>query len=77
MENTDTLTGIIAWFSAKKGFGFITRDDNKTDIFVHYSAINMPGFKNLMSGDKVSFSEDTSFNGKLVATNVLLLERTK
>jgi CspA family cold shock protein len=46
--------GSVKWFSEKKGYGFIEQDDGE-DIFVHHSAINMPGFKNLHEGDRVSF----------------------
>ena len=46
--------GTIKWFSEKKGYGFIEQDDGE-DIFVHHSAINMPGFKNLHEGDRVRF----------------------
>ncbi len=49
------ITGTVKWFDTKKGFGFITRDDNQEDIFVHYSAISGEGFKNLEEGDKVEF----------------------
>lgn len=48
------MNGTVKWFNAKKGFGFIS-DENGTDVFVHYSALNMDGFKVLDEGDKVSF----------------------
>ena len=51
--------GMVKWFNEKKGFGFIAVDES-SDVFVHYSAINMPGFKTLLEGDRVTFEiEDT------------------
>ena len=47
-------TGTVTWFNAKKGYGFIS-DENGDDIFVHFSALNMSGFKVLEEGDKVEF----------------------
>lgn len=49
------VTGTVKWFDSKKGFGFITRDDNGQDIFVHFSAIERKGFKNLEEGQRVKF----------------------
>lgn len=46
--------GTVKWFNERKGYGFIEQDDG-TDIFVHFSAINMTGFKVLYEGDRVSF----------------------
>jgi len=47
-------TGTVKWFNETKGFGFITQD-NGTDVFAHYTAIQGDGFKTLAEGDKVSF----------------------
>lgn len=74
MENNKNI-GIVIFFNAKKGFGFIKRNDDKTDIFVHYSDINMEGYKVLMAGDLVSFEENYNFKNKLKASNVILIER--
>lgn len=46
--------GKVKWFNAEKGFGFIERQ-NGNDVFVHYSAIAMDGFRSLEEGSKVEF----------------------
>ncbi|MFO7558105.1 MAG: cold shock domain-containing protein [Desulfobacterales bacterium] len=60
--------GKIKWFSDKKGFGFIEQEEGK-DIFVHYTSINMSGFKTLAEGDRVIFDVEDSERGP-VARNV-------
>lgn len=54
--------GIVKWFSDKKGYGFIERESGK-DLFVHYTAITMQGFKTLAQGDRVSFDIEESERG--------------
>jgi CspA family cold shock protein len=47
-------TGIVKWFNAEKGYGFIARED-AGDVFVHYSAIQMDGYRTLDEGQRVEF----------------------
>jgi len=54
--------GTVKWFNEKKGYGFITKEDGQ-DLFVHFSSIDMPGFKSLTQGDNVSFEVEESDRG--------------
>ena len=49
-------TGTVKWFNDAKGFGFISRDQGGTDLFVHFREIQSQGFKSLVEGQKVSFN---------------------
>ncbi|MFB9903797.1 cold-shock protein [Allokutzneria oryzae] len=48
-------TGVVKWFNAEKGFGFLTPDGGGADVFAHYSAIEGSGYKSLEEGQKVEF----------------------
>ena len=54
--------GIVKWFSERKGYGFIGQEDGR-DIFVHFSSIDMPGFKILAEGDRVNFEVEETERG--------------
>ena len=66
--------GTVKWFNAQKGFGFITDDATGKDVFVHFSAIMIDGFKTLEEGQKVCFDpeKDPKDSSKLRAVNVCL-----
>lgn len=60
------MKGTVKWFDAKKGYGFITKEDGE-DIFVHYSAIQAEGYKTLKEGDKVEFEVQNGQKGPQAA----------
>lgn len=62
------MKGNVKWFDSKKGFGFITAEDG-TDIFVHYSAIQSSGYKELKENEAVTFDVTDGPKGKQ-ASNV-------
>ncbi len=64
--------GTVKWFNPEKGYGFISREDGD-DIFVHFSEIQMDGYKTLDEGARVSFDVTEGANGKLQASNVVKL----
>ena len=61
--------GTVKWFNAQKGYGFITSEADGKDVFVHYSGINMEGYKNLEEGQAVEFEVTNGEKGPQ-ATNV-------
>ena len=62
------ITGTVKWFNGTKGFGFIEQE-NGPDVFVHYSALQGEGFRNLDEGQKVEFTVEQGPKG-LQASNV-------
>ena len=56
------MQGKIKWFNSKKGFGFIEQETGE-DVFVHYSAIEMSGFKTLSEGEQVEFEIEENVKG--------------
>jgi CspA family cold shock protein len=67
----ERFVGTVKWFNATKGFGFIGRD-NGEDVFVHFSSIQMEGYKRLEENQKVEFSVEQGPKG-LQASNVILI----
>lgn len=56
-------TGTVKWFNNTKGYGFILADDGGGDIFAHYSAIDMDGYKTLKAGQSVQFEAEQGPKG--------------
>jgi CspA family cold shock protein len=65
----NVATGIVKWFNATKGFGFIQPDNGGKDVFVHISAVEKAGLSNLNEGAKVSY-EEMANRGKTSAENL-------
>ena len=66
-------SGTVKWFNNAKGYGFILSSDGASDIFAHYSAINMDGYKTLKAGQEVSYDLVEGQKG-LHATNIVPTE---
>jgi CspA family cold shock protein len=70
-EMSERIVGTVKWFNGSKGYGFISREGGE-DVFVHFSAIQSEGYRNLMEGQKVEFSVEKGPKG-LQAANVVPL----
>jgi len=67
---SERIIGTVKWFNGSKGYGFIERQGGE-DVFVHYTAIQSEGFRNLTEGQRVEFSIERGPKG-LQASNVIL-----
>lgn len=63
-------TGIVKWFNAQKGFGFIQPTDGSKDVFVHISAVERSGLTTLNEGQKLSYDLERGQQGKISAGNL-------
>ncbi|MBI5953089.1 MAG: cold-shock protein [Chloroflexi bacterium] len=68
---SERILGTVKWFNGSKGYGFLARESG-ADVFVHFSAIQGDGFKNLEEGQKVEFTVEKGPKGPQ-ATNVVVL----
>ena len=69
---SERITGTVKWFNGNKGYGFISREEGP-DVFVHYTAINAEGYRNLFEGQMVEFTIEEGPKG-LQAANVVPVE---
>ena len=70
---SNKMTGLVKWFNADKGFGFISPANGSKDVFVHFSAIQSNNFRTLLEGQKVEFSVENGAKGP-AAANVVVAE---
>ncbi len=75
LGGTVMAKGTVKWFNAEKGYGFLANEEGGDDVFVHFSAIAMEGYKRLREGQNVSFETeaDPKNPAKLRAVNVQVL----
>lgn len=66
-------TGVVKWFNATKGFGFIAPDDGGNDVFVHISAVERAGLTGLNDNQKVSYELQSGRDGRASAGDLQLL----
>ncbi len=67
----ERITGTVKWFSDRKGYGFITRDDGGKDVFCHHTGIRAGGPRSLSEGDKVEFEIEKNPRGDKAADLVV------
>jgi CspA family cold shock protein len=58
-----SINGKVKWFNPNKGFGFIAREDQEKDVFVHVSAVKAAGLKDLKDGEQLTFDVDQAAKG--------------
>jgi CspA family cold shock protein len=63
IEEQQVAAGTVKWFNATKGYGFITPDGGGKDVFVHHSAIEGAGYKELAEGQRVEFESEQAPKG--------------
>ena len=68
---SERVLGTVKWFNSSKGFGFIEREEGD-DVFVHYSAIEGDGFRNLEEGQRVEFTIEQGAKGPQAAQVVIV-----
>ncbi len=68
---SERITGTVKWFNGDKGFGFIAREGG-ADVFVHFSAIQGDGFRNLQEGQRVEFTVEQGPKGPQAAQVTVL-----
>ena len=67
-------TGTVKWFNSAKGYGFITPDTGGDDCFVHVTAIQASGLKQLIEDQRVEFDMQEGRNGRMVACDISILD---
>ena len=75
IRKRSTMEGTVKFFKEKPGWGFIEGEDG-VDRFVHYSEIQMSGFRKLQKGDRVSYEVGTGQDGRVQALNVVVITPT-
>lgn len=73
---SEKYTGVVEWFNAPKGYGFIARENEK-DLFVYWTDIEQEGYKSLNKSDVVEFSIGLNHRGQPKATEVVIVKHAE
>lgn len=68
------VLGVVKWFNPTKGYGFIAPESGGKDIFVHISAVQRAGMRNLNEGQKIQFEVEQQQNGRAAAVDLVAAE---
>ena len=71
------MQGKVKWFSSEKGYGFISSSETEKDIYVHFSDLQMKGFKTLEENDVVEFDYDEEMNKAVNVHKISVSEQTE
>lgn len=70
---SNPVTGVVLWFKAQKGYGFVKPDDGAADVFVHVAELAASGLTELQEGQRISFRRDTHGDGRFFAVGIELV----
>jgi CspA family cold shock protein len=73
LKETQMATGTVKWFNATKGFGFIQPDAGGKDVFLHISALERAGLREIADGTKVSFDLESGRDGRTSASRLAVI----
>ena len=73
MTEAQVRNGTVKWFNTQKGFGFIQPAEGGADVFVHITALEAAGIRNLPDGTKVTFTLEADRRGKMAAQNIKIV----
>jgi CspA family cold shock protein len=75
--DTVKYKGTVVWFNARKGYGFLAPDEpDEKDVFIHWTGIDMQGYKQLQAGDIVEYALKDSPKG-IIATDIVIIKSEK
>ncbi len=73
-EEKKSVAGIVLWFKAQKGYGFVKPDDGGADVFVHVAELDASGLRELTEGQRIRFHRDSHGDGRFFAVEIELVD---
>jgi len=73
-DDKKPVAGIVLWFKAQKGYGFVKPDDGGADVFVHVAELDASGLRELAQGQRIRFHRDSHGDGRFFAVRIELVD---